>query len=77
MVQRFWDERHQELSQFVSQQIQNMQEHAPREIEGLDKNLFVSEEYASVVRKNFDEVAENLKALSLQLEKLQFYYTNL
>ncbi|MEO0470800.1 MAG: AAA family ATPase [Bacteroidota bacterium] len=77
VVQRFWDERHQELSQFVQQQIQNMSDHAPAEIEGLDNNLFVNEEYAQIVRKNFDEVAESLRSLKLQLEKLQFYYTNL
>ena len=77
IVQKHWDERYQTLIAFIEKQMQNMQENSPEEINGLEKNLFVDEEFASIVKKNFEEVASSLKNLKLQLEKLQFSYTNI
>jgi MoxR-like ATPase len=53
-----------------------MSENTPEEINGLDKNLFVDADFAEIVKKNFEEVESSLKNLKLQLEKLQFSYTN-
>jgi len=77
IVQKFWDERHQKLTAFISQQLQNMGDNRPAEIALLDKNLFVESEFSEVVKKNFEEVADNLRQLQLNLEKLQFGYTNI
>ena len=77
IVQKFWDERHQQLTSFITQQLQNMTDNRPTEIDWLDKNLFVEAEFAEIVKKNFEEVATHLRQLQLSLEKLQFSYTNI
>ncbi len=77
IVQKFWDERHQKLTAFIHQQLQNMNDNRPAEMDLLDNNLFVDGEFSEVVKKNFEEVAANLRQLQLNLEKLQFAYTNI
>ncbi len=77
IVQKFWDERYQKLTSFISQQLQNMEENRPEEIDLLSQNLFVDSEFSEVVKKNFEEVASSLQQLKLNLEKLQFSYTNI
>ena len=77
IVQKFWDERYQQLSSFITQQLENMQTNRPVEIERLEHNLFVEAEYAEIVKKNYEEVFAHLKQLQLSLEKLQFAYTNM
>ena len=77
IVQKFWDERYQKLTTFISQQLQNMSDNRPVEIDLLDQNFFVDGEFAEVVKKNFEEVEANLQQLQLNLEKLQFSYTNI
>ena len=54
-----------------------MRDNRPAEIDLLDQNLFVDGEFSEVVKKNFEEVAGNLRQLQLNLEKLQFSYTNI
>jgi MoxR-like ATPase len=76
ILQKHWDERYQKLTAFIQKQIQNMSENTPEEMNGLDKNLFVEADFAEIVKKNFAEVESSLKNLKLQLEKLQFSYTN-
>ncbi|RQH17114.1 hypothetical protein D5R40_33535 [Okeania hirsuta] len=76
IVQKFWDERFQQLNAFISQQLENMKENQPVEIDALDQNLFVDPEFAEIVKKNFEEVRSHLQQLQLSLEKLQFAYTN-
>ncbi len=77
IIQKFWDERHEQLTTFIQQQLNNMKENRPVEIDLLDRNLFVDKEFSSIVKKNFEEVAANLRQLELALEKLQFSYTNI
>ena len=77
IIQKYWDERYQKLTAFVNQQIEHMTENAPVELSGIQHNLFVQPDFADVVKKNFEEVATQLKALKLDLEKLQFYYTSI
>ena len=76
IVQKFWDERFHQLSEFIKQQLTHMEENRPAEINSLDQNLFVDKELSQIVRKNFDEVVAHLKQLQLTLEKIQFAYTN-
>ena len=77
IIQKYWDERYQKLMEFTTTQIENMETNAPTEIADLQNNLFVEADFAEVVKKNFQEVKNNLQALKLDLEKLQFYYTSL
>ena len=77
VLQKFWDERYQQLNNFITQQLQNMGDNRPAEIEFLDENLFVESEFAEIVKKNFEEVAASLRQLQLSLEKLQFAYTTI
>ncbi len=77
LVQKFWDERYNELSQYISLQIEKMDTDAPQEIKELDGNLFVDEDLSKVVRKNYDETLSQLKELKLSLEKTQYAYTEL
>ncbi|MEL7377040.1 MAG: AAA family ATPase [Bacteroidota bacterium] len=77
LVQQFWDDRYARLDSFIDQQLENMRDNRPAEIEQLDQNLFVSGEFTEVVTKNFEEVRTQLEQLKLNLEKLQFAYTNL
>ena len=77
IVQKFWDERYQQLDTFINQQLDNMKNNRPAEIDQLDQNLFVDAEFADVVKKNFEEVESHLKQLKLTLEQLQFAYTTI
>ena len=76
IVQQFWDERYQQLSSFIVQQLEHLQGNRPVEMERLEQNLFVDSEFASIVKKNYEEVVAHLQQLKLDLEKLQFSYTN-
>jgi len=77
LVQKFWDERYSELTQYVNLQIKKMVDDAPSEIKELDGNLFVDEDMSAVVRRNYDHTLGELKELKLTLEKTQYYYTEL
>ncbi|MEM1318873.1 MAG: AAA family ATPase [Bacteroidota bacterium] len=77
IVQRFWDERYQQLNNFITQQLQNMSDNRPAEIDLLDQNMFVDTEFSEIVKQNFEEVAAHLHQLQLTLEQLQFSYTNI
>lgn len=76
VVRKFWDERHQKMSAFIARQLEHMTHHRPQEIEGLEQHLFISAEYADVVRKNFNEVEKGLQEIQLRLEKLQYAYSH-
>lgn len=77
IVQEYWDERYEQLTSFITQQLKNMAENRPAEIDNLDENLFVDAEFAEIVKRNFTEVESHLKQLKLSLEKLQFSYANI
>ena len=76
IIQKHWDERHQQLTDFIATQIQNMADNSPVELETLTNNLFVEADFATIVKKNFEEVANSLQQLKLTLEQLQFSYTH-
>ncbi len=76
IVQKFWNERYQRISTFISQQLENLSENRPSEIDSLEQNLFVDPEYADIVRSNYDDVVAHLKKLQMSLEKVQFTYTH-
>jgi len=77
IVQKHWDERYQQLTDFIATQIQNMGDNSPIELETLTTNLFVESDFATIVKKNFEEVASSLQQLKLTLEQLQFSYTKI
>ena len=76
VVNAFWDDRYQHLTQKIREQIENMETNRPTEIERLESHLFVPNVYVDVVRKNYEEVFKSLKTLLLRLEKIQFAYSN-
>ena len=77
IVQKYWDERHSQLSSFIQKQLEKIESDSPSELTGLEQHFFVDSEFSEVVRKNMNEIEVSLKNLSLQLEKLQFAYTNI
>ena len=77
IVQKYWDERHQKLSTFIQTQLERIESDGPSELTDLEQHLFVNPDFSEVVRKNMNEIEASLKNLSLQLEKLQFGYTNI
>lgn len=77
VVQKHWDERHQRLNSFIQSHLQRIESESPSTLNGLEQHLFVDPAFSEIVRKNMDEVENSLKNLKLQLEKLQFSYTNI
>ncbi|MBB4078728.1 MoxR-like ATPase [Lewinella aquimaris] len=74
ILQDFWDERHERLSNYIRQQLTAIEAQGPDELDGIQDHLFVDAAYATVVSANLSEVREALAGLLLQLEKLQFEY---
>lgn len=77
IVQQHWDERHQRLLAYISQQEGKIQSQAPDELNHLHENLFVHKDNSEVVTRNLQEVREALEQLKLRLEKAQYAYTNI
>lgn len=77
IVQQHWDERHQRLMAYITQQEEKIQSQAPDELGHLDNNLFVPKANGEVVTRNLQEVREALEQLKLRLEKVQYAYTNI
>jgi MoxR-like ATPase len=75
LVARFWEERLQQLREYIARQEQALHTEAPPELNDLDGHLFVEADLAAVVRANLDEVKAALAQLKLQLEKLQYNWT--
>lgn len=75
VVQKFWDERYITLSKFVKEQLAKMDSEAPVELGSVKNNLFVDEDLSEVVSRNFDRTYTELKELKLELEKIQYSYT--
>ena len=71
---RFWDERMQQLTDYIARQQRSITDHGPAELTDLTDHLFVDAAYAPVVTANLEEVREALAALALRLEKLHFEY---
>jgi MoxR-like ATPase len=77
IVQQHWDERHQRLMSYITQQEEKIQSQAPDELNHLNSNLFVHKDHSEVVTRNLQEVREALEQLKLRLEKIQYAYTNI
>ncbi|OAV46163.1 AAA family ATPase [Lewinella sp. 4G2] len=76
VLEKFWDQRHEQLTSYISQQRQAIKENGPEELTEIGKHLFVEEAYAEVVGANLREVEEALAGLALRLEKLHFEYAD-
>lgn len=74
ILEKFWDQRLEQLTNYIKEKQTVIAENGPEELAGLDKHLFVSSDYASVVSANLTEVREALAGLALRLEKLHFEY---
>ncbi|MEM9929392.1 MAG: AAA family ATPase [Bacteroidota bacterium] len=74
LLEKFWDQRLEQLTNYISQQQATIAENGPEEMQGLTDHLFVDKAYADVVNSNLNEVREALAGLTLQLEKLHFEY---
>jgi len=77
VLQEHWDERHQRLMQYIEQQEEKIQHHAPGELQHVAHNLFVEADKSEAVKANLEEVREALQQLKLRLEKVQYAYVNL
>lgn len=77
IVQQHWDERHQRLMAYITQQEGKIRSQAPDELRHLGENLFVHKDNSEVVTRNLQEVREALEQLKLRLEKVQYAYTNI
>jgi len=77
IVRQYWDERHEQLMSYITQQEQKVQYNAPSELNHLDENIFIDKKWSEVVKSNMEEVKEALQSLKLRLEKLQYSYSTL
>lgn len=77
IVQQYWEERYEKLTNYITQQEEKVRQHAPSELNHLEDNIFVDKKWGEVVRSNMQEVKEALQSLKLRLEKLQYSYTSL
>ena len=74
LLREFWDERTQQLRNYIRKQLTSISENGPEELTDIGNHLFVDEQYARVVRANVEEVRDALESLLLRLEKLAFEY---
>lgn len=74
LVQKFWNEKAQELKNYIQQQQQKLTEEAPVELKHLKTNLFVPAPLAQIVERNMNESKKVLQNLALQLEKIVHLY---
>ncbi len=76
LLEQFWDQRLEQLTNYLSQQQLAIADNGPEEVKGLGEHLFVDPAYAEVVTANLREVREALAGLTLRLEKLHFEYAS-
>ena len=74
VLEKFWDQRFEQLTDYISKQREAVTEHGPDELTGIGEHLFVEAAYGEVVTANLREVSEALAGLALRLEKLHFEY---
>ena len=74
VLEKFWDQRYEQLTSYIAKQREAVSEHGPEELHGLNDHMFVEAAYAEVVTANLREVEEALAGLALRLEKLHFEY---
>ncbi len=76
LVADFWEKRSEKILHYLKSQQENMQQHHPTTLQHLTPHLFVPAVLADVVLHNWTDVEKQLKSLTLQVEKLVFYYKN-
>jgi MoxR-like ATPase len=76
-LMQHWDQRAQQLGEYVQQQVERMDKEQPEELARLGENLFVDRRLARIVQANQQEVVESLRNFQLRLEKVQFAYQSL
>lgn len=74
IVEKHWEERFQQLNDYIEKQEGNIEQHAPSQLNHLEENLFVDKKYSEIVRSNLQEVEEALQSLKLRLEKVRYAY---
>jgi MoxR-like ATPase len=77
LVYKNWNERISHLSSFVAQLQKKLETDAPDALKHLRGNLFVSPDLAEIVEANMNEAVGVLRAETLKIEKLKYYYDNL
>ncbi|MEM8527078.1 MAG: AAA family ATPase [Bacteroidota bacterium] len=77
IVLKYWEERHEKLMHYITQQEGKVRYHAPDELNHLEQNIFVDKKWSEVVQSNMQEVKEALQALKLRLEKLRYSYLSI
>jgi MoxR-like ATPase len=75
IIRRHWDNRYQKLAGYIDQQLGRLIEEASTEASAAGQNLFVDDKYLDVVAHNQREVTETMQDLRLQLDKIQYSYT--
>ncbi|WP_448529446.1 AAA family ATPase [Raineya sp.] len=74
LVEKFWNEKAQELKNYIQSQQKRLQEDAPDELNHLKNNLFVPAHLSEIVEANMKESSKILQNLALQLEKIVHLY---
>ena len=77
LVEQFWEERYRQLQAYIKQKQEALTAHRPKELDQIEKHLFVPANRSEIVLANINEVAQALQQLNLQLEKIQYAYTSL
>lgn len=76
LVKQFWDERFEQLHQYIEEQEARLREEYPDELNHVNSNLFIDEKLAPIVKANHEEVVSALEQAKLNLEKLKYSYDN-
>lgn len=74
LVEKFWNEKAQELKNYIQNQQKRLQNDAPDELNHLKTNLFVPAHLSEIVEANMKESSKILQNLALQLEKIVHLY---
>ena len=77
LVEQFWEERYRQLQAYLKQKQEALMANRPKELDQIEKNLFVPANRSEIVLANINEVEQALQQLNLQLEKIQYAYTSL
>lgn len=77
LVEKYWTEKLEELLNYVNENIQKLEHEKPSEWHELDKNLFVDDRLAPIVKANLNDSSNQLNDILLKLEKVKYYYQHL
>ena len=77
MIEKYWNQRIDELAKYVKTQKEKLKAEAPDELNHLRNNLFVEGGLSEVVEANITDVMNSLNSLELTIEKIRHYYVNL